>query len=286
MSFPELLQRELDEAIGHGPAHRPVEQRIDAGRRALRRRRAAAGLAAFGMVAVLGAGYAVSGAGLLDRATGDVATEPTPSPAPSPSPTQDAVPTDQKWEDHTPIRYLDGELQVRPGAVVHEHIENPYDYQPPRLSDALDLTFEGQRTWIIAEQTKNGFGYSSSVPSNSWPSFSDWVAEQVGGATGGDDGWPDTLRLTAEGTVVASEGSEILQRTDDPKLGGSFAPPRAPTGAALVRAAEDDFAYFVVWRVLGGELDVITTPPRDITGATFQEMLTYARAQYASGEGL
>ena len=282
MSFPELLQHELDEAIGHGPAHRPVEDRIDAGRRALRRRRAAVGLAAFGMVAVVGVGYAVSGTGLLGRATGDVAIDPTPSP----SPTREGEPAAPAWEDQTPIRYLDGRLQIRPGVVVHEHIENPYDYSPPRLSDALDLTFEGQRTWIIAEQTRNGFGYYSSVPSNGWASFSDWVTDQVNGATGGDDGWPDTLRLTDEGTVIASEGSTILQRTDDPRLGESFAPPSAPTGAAVVRAGEDDLDYFVVWRVIDGELDVITTPPRDVTGATFQEMLTFARAKYASGEGL
>ena len=45
-------------------------------------------------------------------------------------------------------------------------------------------------------------------------------------------------------------------------------------------------AYFVVWRVIDGKLDVITTPPDDVTGATFQELLAYARSQYASGEGL
>jgi hypothetical protein len=222
----------------------------------------------------------VSGTGLLGRATGEVAVDPTPSPTP------DGKPALPEWEDHTPIRYLDGELQIRPGVVVHQHIENPYDYPPPRLSDALDLTFEGQRTWIIAEQTKNGYGYSSSVPSNGWASFSDWVADQVGTATGGNDGWPDTLRLTDDGTVVASKGSAILQRTDDPQLGKSFASPSTPTGAALVRAGDDGLAYFVVWRQVDGELDVITTPPRDVTGATFEEMLTSARAKYASGEGL
>ncbi len=86
--------------------------------------------------------------------------------------------------------------------------------------------------------------------------------------------------------MVASQGSEILQRTDDPQLGDSFAPPGTPTGAAVVRAAEDGVGYFVVWRVVDGELDVITTPPRDVIGATFEQLLTYARGQYANGEGL
>jgi len=42
----------------------------------------------------------------------------------------------------------------------------------------------------------------------------------------------------------------------------------------------------VVWRVVDGALDVITTPPDDVVGATFEELLSYARSQYASGEGL
>ena len=63
-------------------------------------------------------------------------------------------------------------------------------------------------------------------------------------------------------------------------------PSGTPTGAAIVQAAEDDVVYFVVWRVTDGELDVITTPPGDVMGATFEELLTYARAQYANGEGL
>lgn len=280
MSFPELLRRDLDEAIGDGPAHRPVEDRLQAGRGALRRRRAAVGLASFGVVAVLGVGFAVSAQGPHGRADGDVAADPRPSP------TSESEPAAPAWKGNDPVRYRDGELQIRPGVVVHEHLQNPYGYRPPGLSDALDLTWRGQRMWIIAEQTQGGSALASSVPSNGWASFSDWVADQVGLATGDGGGWPDTLRLTPEGTVVASKGSEILQRSDDPRLGASFAPAGTPTGAAVVRAAEDDLAYFVVWRVLDGELDVITTPPRDVTGATFEEMLTAARAKYASGEGL
>jgi hypothetical protein len=41
-----------------------------------------------------------------------------------------------------------------------------------------------------------------------------------------------------------------------------------------------------VWRVIDGQLDVITTHPDDIVGATFDELLSSARARYASGEGL
>ena len=180
--------------------------------------------------------------------------------------------------------------------MVHEHLENPYGYQPPKLSDALDLTVDGRRVWVIARYRNGGFGLMSSEPSKGWANFDAFVTDQVQADVhrqlaaamdaAGVSGWPDTLRLTDQGTVVASRGSEILQRTDNPQLGGSFAPAGTPTGAALVRATEDQVAYFVVWRVIDGGLDVITTPPDDVTGATFPELLSYARSQYASGEGL
>jgi hypothetical protein len=95
------------------------------------------------------------------------------------------------------------------------------------------------------------------------------------------------MRLAGDGSVVAAPGNTVLQRTDDPRLGAGFAPAGVPTGAALVEVGGGSpQAYFVVWRVIDGELDVITTPPRDVVGATWAELLGYARGQYASGEGL
>lgn len=272
------LFEEIDRSFGDGPAHRPVEERVVAGRKALVRRRVASGAVGLVVVAALGGGaWALAPGGSPTTDGTNIASDPTASPSEI---------TGQTWEDNIPVRYLDGELQIRPGVVVHEHIENPYGYQAPRKSDAVDITFEGQRIWVIAELTKNGFGYQSTEPSNGWASFADYVADQTRASGPGKSGWPDTLRLTDRGTVVASRGSEILQRTDDPKLGDSFAAPGTPTGAAVVRAGKDGVGYFVVWRVIDGELDVITTPPRDVNGASFPELLTYARGQYASGEGL
>lgn len=279
MSLPEFHE-EIDRSFGDGPAHRPVAERIQAGRKALVRRRVTGGVAALAVVAALGGTtWAIApGEGPATRGT-NVATDPPPTPGESES----AAPA---WEDNTPLRYLDGELQIRPGVVVHDRIENPYGYQPPKKSDALDITFEGKRQWAIVRLTERGYGYSSTAPSNGWASFADYVADQVRANDSAQSGWPDTVRLTAGGTVVASKGSTILQRTDEPRLGDSFASPGTPTGAALVRAGEDGVDYFVVWRVLDGELDVITTPPNDVTGSTFPELLSYARSQYTSGEGL
>ncbi|HEU4811160.1 MAG TPA: hypothetical protein VFT00_03370 [Nocardioides sp.] len=270
------LHEEIDRSFGDGPEHRPVENRIAAGHRALRRRRAAEAVAALAVVGIIGAGWYAVAPG-QPVGTGPIAVNPTPTPTQEP---------ELPWEDDIPVRYVDGELQIRDGVRVHEHIANPYDYRPPKLSDAFDLTYEGQRQWVIIDGKGGSFGMSSSAPSNGWASFADYVADQVDGMSGGDDGWPDTLLLDVSGNVVPTAGTTVHNRTDDPRLGPSFAPAGTPTGAAVVSVEGDDKSYFVVWRVIDGELDVITTPPRDVVGATFEELLSYARGKYASGEGL
>ncbi len=270
------LQEELERSFGDGPEQRPVGTHLEAGRRALRRRRVATG--ALGMVLVAGTGLALAGPGSSPRTTGELAPDPTPSTSFSPS-------QEIGW-DLGPVRYRDGVLEVHPDAVVHERIDNPYRYVAPQASAAFDLTFEGQRTWVIAELKGGDPQYSSRVPSSLWASFADWVAAQAGLAVPGNDGWPVTLVLDDRGAVVAAGGAEVLQRTDDRERGPTFAGPGDPTGAAVVRTTDDGQSYFVVWRVVDGELDVITAPPADVVGATFQELLTYARGKYASGEGL
>ena len=133
-----LLREEIEQSFGDGPAHRPIEELVATGRRRVRRRRAAGLGAALATVAVLGATYAVTTAGSEGSGAPPIATDPTPDDLP-----RTLEPRAETWKDDTPLRYVDGELQIRPGVVVHEHIENPYGYRPPKLSDALDLTFRG-----------------------------------------------------------------------------------------------------------------------------------------------
>jgi hypothetical protein len=269
------IRAEIDRCFGNGPAHPLLEDELQACRQALHRRRVAAAAATAGVLAVAAVSFVVVSSGPPRDTGSEVAIQPTEtSSADVPSP---------DWVGNDTVRYLDGELQVRPGVTVHEHLENPFGYGEPDRSDGLDLTFRGQRTWVLVEYRDGESSYSGTVPSNGWASFDAWVDDQVGG-TG--DGWPETVRLTDDFEVVAAPGAEVLQRTDDPQLGDSFAPPGAVTGAAVVRVDGETGSYFVVWRVVDGQLDVITTPPRDVVGATFGELLSYARGKYASGEGL
>lgn len=295
MSWTDRLREEIDQSFTSEPPMPGVDTRLARGRRALLRRRLAGGAAVLGVVAVLGTTYAVAASGPDRDTRGLVASDPTPesgrpsvSTAPSDPPAPTASPSESTppWEDDIPIRYLGGELEIRDGVVVHERIRNPYGRGPDRPNDAFDLTYDGQRTWILAEVGANGFGYSSSVPSDGWASFADWVDDEVTAGGGGLNGYPRTMRLTVDGEVVPVAGAKVFQRTESPDLGPSFAPPGATVGAAVVQAPDSLFSYFIVWRVVDGELDVIYTPPRDSVGATFEELLSWARQKYADGEGL
>ncbi len=285
----DTLQTELDRSFGDGPPLRPIEVHAAAGRRALVRRRLAGGAAGLATAAVLATGWYAVSPGTQSGAD-RLANDPTPSA--TAEATADAteepaqVSAEKPWQRGEMIRYVDDELQVRPGVVVHEHIPNPYRYKPPGLSDALDVTYKGQRHWLMIDRRpgSRGESWSSSSPSNGWASFADYVADQAG--MSGASGWPETFTLDDQGRVVPTPGTQVFNRTDDPRLGPDFAPAGAPTGAAVVSVPGDEASYFVVWRVIDGELDVITTPPNDVVGATFEELLSYARAQYASGEGL
>ncbi len=152
-----LLREEIEQSFGTGPAHRPIEELVATGRRRVRRRRAAGLGAVLATVAVLGATYAVTTAGSEGSGAPPIATDPTPDGY-----LAHASPSVGRRKA-TPIRYVDGELQIRAGVVVHEHIENPFGYDPPKLSDALDLTYEGQRSWTLAESK----GTASATPRRS-----------------------------------------------------------------------------------------------------------------------
>ena len=282
------LQEELDRSFGEGPPLPPVGSHVVAGRRALMRRRVASGVAGLAAAVVLATSwYAVSPSSSTgsDRLAGDPTSSDTPSASEATEPPSTDS-TEAPWPRGELIRYVDGELEVRPGVIVHEHIRNPYGFEPPKLSDALDVTWKGQRQWLMIEKRPmpRGISSSASSPSNGWASFADYVADQVD--VDGGSGWPDTFQLDDRGQVVPTAGTRVFNRTDDPQLGPEFAPPGATTGAAVVSVAGEEGSYFVVWRVIDGALDVITTPPDDIVGATFEELLSGARASYASGEGL
>lgn len=264
------LSSQLEKAIPEGPDLPDAGARLEAGRAALRRRRLALGA---GVLAALLVPAIAVGAALVDRASApDVADPPRRGAG------QALV------QEDDPVGYDEfGKLRIASGVVVHERVRNPYGLAPPRRSDAFDFTYRGEREWAVLRTTRQGWTSATAGPGLGWLTFADFVADTV---DPGPDArrWPDTIRLDDAGEVVADGGSEILERTDDPRLGDGFAPPGTPTGAALVRAARDGADYFVMWRVVDGELDVVHVPPRGVGDDTFAELVDAARDAVADKE--
>ena len=83
-----LLREEIEQSFGNGPAHRPIEDVLVAGRRGVRRRRTVAGVAtAVATLAVLGATYAVTAPG--SGAAAARRSRPTPPRASAPAVDED-----------------------------------------------------------------------------------------------------------------------------------------------------------------------------------------------------
>ena len=141
------IQQELERDIGHGPALPSPQQRLVAGRSALRRRRLAVGAGAAAVLVAIAAPFALG--------SGDAARSPdvTDSPSPSPSPSSEPVP--DRWSRAGGFGYDQrGTLRISSEAVVHERLDGVVPGFPS--SAALDLTFRGERTWHVTRLVEDG----------------------------------------------------------------------------------------------------------------------------------
>jgi hypothetical protein len=279
------LQDRLDSSFGSGPAHVPLAPVLAAGQRAVRRRRLAA---AGGALAVL----AVAGGTGIALAGGHPSAGPVPAthqPTVAPSPTKDRERATDTQEDPPPwgkdeyARILpDGTVQIRPGAVVHDRVDD-YLAGAPRwdVSVALDISYHGDRQWLTVEHLANERGGSSgyTAPSAGWADFRAWVADQ-GAANGADatggDGYPDLVKASAACAFTTVDPARMLAET-------TTALPPGFARAAYV--GQEGNSYLVLCRVIDGRPDVIRIHAEK-HGDTLGELLDYAGGKYASGEGV
>jgi hypothetical protein len=134
------LKEFLDEAATAGPAHRPVTDRVAAGRRAVRRRRARAAVALAATVAVAGTAWTA----LPDRSASEVPTAAGSGPAAPP-----LWPSPDSWAAIS----QDGEVALRPGIEVRERFDDVVSGRP---SVALDLVRGDQHRFVLLWITDNG----------------------------------------------------------------------------------------------------------------------------------
>jgi hypothetical protein len=129
------LRDRIETSFGDGPSHRLIEERLDTGRRALRRRRLAATGSATAVVAALA---------LTPAVMSHLRTDPQPTPVtrPSPSLVQSSSASPDAEEsttiapghtyaenpisrEHSPVRFEGDRLVAKPGAEITARAADP-----------------------------------------------------------------------------------------------------------------------------------------------------------------
>lgn len=310
-------QRELDASFGAHP-DRPTDLYVARGRRAVRRRRAAAAAMVVATVAVGGGAIWATTPGTSVRGDSTVASE-GPDAAQREGAVLDEDERDRDRLDrrmkkmdrmrrqtqaqapefmNDPATLVGGELVLAPGAgPVLEQVADPMAYPPGtgRRSIAIRVMFEGVEKYSLIVSRTDEMTASTSIHTNtSSGDFPGWLASKVelqrGMDAANDDGpdasvveTPDAwLTLGADGSIEsATPFVAVMEVRDQVDLGGGFALDADRTGTARLQVSGTE--RFVAWRVVGGKLEVIVGPGSfDSMGA----FLTWARQQYASGEGM
>lgn len=310
-------RQELDEAVATAP-DRPVEQFVVSGRRALRRRRVATGLTGLAAALTIGGSFwmAAPGEGPA-RSDVPIATQP-PSPR-TPEKTTAEVPSSSAssvWLPRTqptrrfaslpgaekelidflgnPAAITEGGLVLAPETTsVLQRVENPMDYTSAQgVSLAVRAIQAGQERYSLMTADTEGGTSTSTVEATG--DFAGWldgavrtqrtldVANGVP-ASEGAQSLPDTwLTLGSDERVVAgSPGVVVLATRPDVDLGAAFS--RGADRTGVVRLSVDGVLEYAAYRVVDSRLEVIAGNGRF---GTLQDFVTWARSQYASGQGL
>ena len=274
------LREAFDQGFGPEPAHRPVSERVEAGHRAVGRRRVAGTVLAAAVATVVGLG-AVAVLGGAGNSPSQVAADPTAHPT--------TVPSD--WEDEDELARFDsgGNLEVRPGVTVLERIDSPF---PPSAgmdrSVGLALGDEGDVTWMLMTWNTDDDGHTSESGVAWAPgadgSFTEWVTEQVRLQTTPtpEDSSAGYVEFAGDGSLVSSHGVQVLDQRHPVRL-KDFTFGDEPTAAALLQGP-DGKKWYVLVRDIDG-VEVIAVPFKT-GGPTLDDFLAYARTMYDEGVGL
>lgn len=279
------ISEQIETSFGEGPAHRPLEDRLSAGRRARRRRKGAEGVAAIAGVAVLGlAAYAIAPGGSPDSAkdpgfTNQTSGSPTTTPTTSPTGAAASEPLGESmWAEYD----TDGNVVLADGVTELQRVPNPLGLQHPEKSVGLEVERNGKRVWMLLEYSEKGSAASSDPAQKSFATLQQWLDHQVALQTGGEQ--VQFVKFGAGETLEPLPGVTIVQQRPDPGMGDRFAGPGDRTAVAEVRV--DGATWFVLARQVGGGTPEYF-PTAAIAGRqTLAEFLEYARGQYANGEGL
>lgn len=164
------ISEQIETSFGDGPSHRPLEDRLSAGRRARRRRKSTEGLAVVAGVAVLGlAAYTLAPSGSPDTAKDPGFANPSTATPTDPSVLERLAALEaSKWATYDP----DGNVVLGEGVTERRRVPNPLNSPLPEKSVGLELERNGERLWMLLEyEIRDGDGVSSYVPEPAQKSF-------------------------------------------------------------------------------------------------------------------
>lgn len=278
------LQEEIDRSFGNDPAHRPVEERLTAGRRAVRHRWAAQTVAGLAAVGLLGGVWTVAGPDSQQRGDERLLAVETSSLEPK----EDAPPRSPADDGQLASLGPDG-LVLGDDVTVVRRVENPMGYELPDKSLGLVVDHDGSRIWMLltfneAHGPSAGSSSTYDDAGRTYPTFDLWLTETVAMHQG-----EPALTLVAFGdgkTLVPEDGVELLDQRPSPQLPDNFAGPGDRTAVAMVRWRGEP--WFVLARQLPESPPEYLPTAASVVGdpATIDGFLEVARKRYAQGVGL
>jgi hypothetical protein len=297
-----LLGDLLERSFGSGPAGLPTPaDRLESGRRALRRRRRliVAGTSVAVVVAI-GAGLALSGA--VGERGADELPPPVATPGTTPGTTTAASasatpsPADQAEAQRLVSRRfpaslgVDGTVVVKDGWWITQRVENPLGLQPPEASLGVVVTDGSATRWMLLtlEHQQDGDGNPTDVlsptasaddPGKGYARFEDWLAEMAA-LNGGPQVQP-LLTVDDADRLRPGPGADIVASRPAPVIEGYTG-----AGDRMAEVRRESRTWFVVVRGHGADAEVIPVDAALLAEPTFAAFVDHVRSQVASGEGL
>ena len=298
-----LIRDRLDTAFDNEPPHLPIEQRLAAGRAALRRRRIGQSVAAVAAVAVVAVGSVALGGRSAD--SGQRIAPATNPRASSAGPTDDGSPTTQaaRWPYPEQLAYVDatGRVRLAPGVRLAYKVTSPAKAPDDK---AIQVAVRSdQEVWWLAMTWRRGaeaIAYNVVGPFDTFQSarFHDWVLQQSyragfsgptssDGSTGSAISADEELVRFESGTLVAQPGVVIQQQRADPGF-TNFNLDGEAVAVAEVRVQDDGTRWFVIARenANGSTQNISARPGVQAVPDELDAFIAWARTQYDSGVGL
>lgn len=292
-----LLHEEFEQAFASEtePEARPIEDRLLAGRRAVRRRRVVGVVGAAAAVAVIGGVGALTlpGSGSTEPAPAapiGSAKDPAKTPSATATPSTQAPPQVQRRQgpgdkglnidNDYPVALSDGVLVVKRGWRVTRIVDNPSKLLPPDTSFGVIVESDDSARWmLLEEEAEGGYATYDDPETVSYSRFDDWLRSIV--AINRPEAVEPLVTRDRSGSLAPGQGATILaQRSAAPVA------PYADAEDLLVKVERDGRTWFVVVRGRGENAEVIPVDADALSAPTFEAFIDHVRAQDESNEGL